>query len=360
MRRHATTALVLLALLGCLLLAGTGSAAEPRPLVYSKTQWEWPGEEQPLREWGGLYAAAEGQHRQLTFHPGDREPNVSRGGEEIVFVREGDIYAMDADGSDQRRLTSGPDLDERPQISPAIGGAYVLFTRRSALGEPRHLFTVYLTGGAPRQLTSGRGDDFEPSFSPDGRLIVFVRGLPGPAGGEFGGNAELFSIRPSADGLTRLTRTLRDELHPRYVAHGIVFQRRNAIHTPLAIFSIPRYGGKTRPLVSRKGNSRVGAVSPDGRLLLFNSNGIWKKRLLSSGSWTRPHRLSSQSSENLVFSPDGRRVAGTFANTSSEVSPFYLLTSIDVSTGIGQGAIETWEREEPGPVQTSIGPVLGW
>ncbi|HWO83245.1 MAG TPA: hypothetical protein VNM38_05575 [Solirubrobacterales bacterium] len=359
MRRN-PIAFAFLFLLSSLLLAAAAPAAPPRPLVYSKTQSEWPGEGRPQREWGGLYAAGNGQRRQLTFHPGDREPSVSRSGEEIVFVRDGDIYAMNADGSDQRQLTSGPDLDERPQISPAIGGAYVLFTRRRALGEPRHLFTVYLTGGEPRQLTSGPGDDFEPSFSPDGRLIVFVRGLPGPAGGEFDGNAELFSIRPSTDGLTRLTRTRRDELHPRYVAHGIVFQRRNAIHTPLAIFSIPRYGGKARLLVRRKSNSRVGAVSPDGRLLLFNSNGIWKKRLLSSGSWARAHRLSSQSSENLVFAPDGRRVAGTFANTSSEVSPFYLLTSIDVSTGIGQGAIETWEREEPGPVQTSIGSVLGW
>jgi Tol biopolymer transport system component len=359
MRRNAIAA-VFLFILVSLLPAAKAPAATPRPLVYSKTQSEWPGEGQPLREWGGLYAAGKGEKQQLTDHPGDREPNVSRSGEEIVFVREGDIYVMKADGSDQRQLTSGPDLDERPQISPAIGGAYALFTRRSAFGEPRHLFTVYLTGGAPRQLTSGPGDDFEPSFSPDGRLIVFVRGLPGPAGGEFPGNAELFSIRPSAEGLTRLTRTPRDELRPRYSARGIVFQRRNEIHSPLYLFTMRRDGSRVEPLVRRKANSRVGAVSPDGRLLLFNSNGIWKKRLLRSGSWSRAHRLTSGGSENLVFSPDGRRVAGTFANTSSEVSPFYVLTSIDVATGLGEGAIESWEAEEPNPVQRSIGPILGW
>jgi len=359
MRRTTIIPLVVLALLGSV-LTGTATAVEPHPLVYSKTQSEWPGEGRPLREWGGLYAAGNGAHRQLTYLPGDREPDVSWSGEEIVFVRDGDVYVMNGDGSDQRQLTSGPDLDERPQITPAIPGSYVLFTRRAALGEPRHLFTVYLTGGAPRQLTSGKGDDFEPSFSPDGRLIVFVRGLPGPGGGEFEGNAELFSIRPSAEGLTRLTHTTRDELRPRYSARGIVFQARNAIHSPLYLFTMRRDGSDVTPLVRRKSNSRVGAVSPDGRLLLFNSNSLWKKRLLSSGRWSRAHRLYSSGSENLVFSPDGRRVAGTFANTSSEVSPFYLLMSIDVATGIGQGAIETWEREEPGPVQTSVGSVLGW
>lgn len=359
MRRN-SIATVFLFLLVSLLLAAAAPAAEPRPLVYGKTFSEWPGEGQPRREWGGLYAAGNGEPRQLTDQPGDKEPNVSRSGEEIVFVREGDIYVMDADGSNQRQLTSGPDLDERPQISPGIPGAYVLFTRRSAFGEPRHLFTVYLTGGEPRQLTSGDADDFEPSFSPDGRLIVFVRGLPGPAGGEYSGNAELFSIRPSAEGLSRLTHTSRDELRPRYSARGIVFQRRNAVHSPLYLFTMRRDGSHVKPLVRRKGNSRVGAVSPDGRLLLFNSHGLWKKRLLPSGHWSRAHRLDSQGSENLVFSPDGRRVAGTFVNTSSEVSPFYVLASIDVATGISQGAIESGEAEEPGPVQKSIGPVLGW
>ncbi len=356
--RRPGTIVIALAFLACLLLAATASAATTRPIVYGKTQWEWPGEGLPLRQWGGLYASGKGEPRQLTEHPGDREPNVSPSGEEIVFVRDGDIYAMNADGSEQRQLTSGPDLDERPQVSPH--GRYALFTRRPSPGGPRHLFTVYLTGGEPRQLTSGSADDFEPSFAPEGRTIVFVRGLPGPAGGEFSGNAELFSIRPSAEGLTRLTHTPRDELRPRYFARGIVFQRRNEIHSPLFLFSMRRDGSDIKPLVRRKGNSRVGAVSPNGRLLLFNSNGLWKKRLLPSGGWSRAQRLYSSGSENLVFSPDGRRVAGTFANTSSEVSPFYFLSSIDVFTGIGQGGVESWESEEPGPVQTSIGPVISW
>lgn len=354
--RRGTIAIVILSLLGGLYLAGA-AAATPRPLVYAKTQWEWPGDGGPRREWGGIFASQEGQKRQLTDHPGDKEPNVAPNGSAIAFVRDGDVYVMNADGSEQRQLTSGPELDERPQFSPK--GRYLLFLRRGSREEPRHLFTVNLTGGEPRQLTSGPEDDFEPSFSADGRVIVFVRGLPGPAGGEFSGNAELFSIRPSTEGLTRLTHTPRDELRPRYFARGIVFQRRNQLHSPRFLFSMRRDGSDVKPLVRRKSNSRIGAVSPDGRMLLFDSNGLWKKRLLPSGIWSRAHRLPSSGSENLVFSPDGRRVAGTFANTSSEVSPFYILASISVSTGVGQEAIESWEPEE-GSRQTSIGLVLGW
>lgn len=343
---------------GVLLLNGRATATE-RPVVYGKHQWEWvaPAGINEFREWGGIYAAKQGSTVQLTDHPGDGEPNVSRDGSAIVFVRDGDLYAMRADGSQQHQLTDGPDLDERPQVSP--DGRFVLFTRRPALAEARDLYVVSLLGGAPVQLTSSPEDDFEPSFSPNGRTIVFVRGLPGPGGGEFGGNADLFSIRSSGEGLTRLTHTPRDELRPRYFARGIVFQRRNEIHSPLFLFSMRSDGSDVKPLVRRKSNSRVGAVSPDGRLLLFNSNGIWKKRWLPSGSWSRAHRLYPGSSENLVFSPDGHRVAGTFTNTSSEVSPFHVLFSIDVSSGLGQVAIESWEPEE-GSRHTAIGPVLGW
>jgi Tol biopolymer transport system component len=355
--RRGTIVMVLLSLLGGFYLAGRAEAATARPLVYSKVQSEWPGDGSPLRQSGGIFAAQNGQKRQLTDHPGDREPNVAPDGSTIAFIRDGDVYVTNADGSEQRQLTSGADLDERPQFSPK--GGYLIFLRRPSREEPRHLFAVKVDGGEPQQLTSGAEEDFEPSFSPDGRVIVFVRALPGAVGGEFNGNAELFSIRPSGEGLTRLTRTSGDELRPRYFARGIIFQRRNEIHGPLLLFSMRRDGSDVRPLVRRKGDSRVGAVSPNGRLLLFNCKGLWKKRLLPSGRWSRARRLDSAGSENLVFSPDGRRVAGTFANTSSEVSPFYFLATINVVTGRGEGGLEWWEPEE-GSRQTGIGSVLGW
>ena len=106
----------------------------------------------------------------------------------------------------------------------------------------------------------------------------------------------------------------------------------------------------------------VAAVSPNGRLLLLNRahDGVWATRLVSSGKgWSRPTRLTDSNSDNLVFSPDGRRVAGTF---------FYprgwgccsLLASINVHTGRSRDEGERWESEPPGPVHTSIGLTIAW
>jgi dipeptidyl aminopeptidase/acylaminoacyl peptidase len=360
--RRGTIVIVLLALLGCFQLAAVAEAATTRPIVYGKTQWEWAGPEgdREIRQWGGLYVTRGGQMRQLTDHAVDREPNVSRDGSTIVFVRKGDLYAMSSDGSDQRQLTGGSELDELPQISP--DGSLVLFVRRSELQAPGNLYTVPLAGGESWSVAPFPGDDREAGFSPDGKTIVFVRSLTVP--GTVGINDELFSVRPDGTGLTRLTRTAQDELHPRYFSRGIVFDRRRTVGGgPAAIYTIRRDGTRARAVLSWRVGASTQAVSPNGRMLVFSSpaRGTWVKGLVGPTRRSlRPRRLAGWTAEHLVFSPDGRRVAGAFCNTSSEVAPFYVLSSIDVFTSFSQSEGESWEPEETGPVQTSVGSRIAW
>ncbi|MGN6587161.1 MAG: TolB family protein, partial [Solirubrobacterales bacterium] len=168
-----------------------------------------------------MFATSGGQKQQLTDHPGDREPDVSADGSTIVFVRDGNIYAMAADGSGQRQLTSGPEFDELPQVSP--DGSLVLFVRRADSQAPGDLYTVPLAGGAPHALAPFPGEDCEASFSAEGKTIVFVRSLPVSDSAKT--NEELFSVHPDGSGLARLTRTPTDESRPHYFARGIVFNR---------------------------------------------------------------------------------------------------------------------------------------
>lgn len=360
--RRGTIVIVLFALFGCSQLAAVARAATIRPIVYGKIQREWVGPEgeREIRQWGGLYATQGGHARQLTNHAGDREPDVSRDGATVVFVRDGDLYAMNFDGSAQRQLTDGAELDELPQISP--DGLYVLFVRRAARESPGDLYTVSLTGGSPRALTSWSGDDREAAFSPDGKVIVFVRSLPVPGAVEI--NDEVFSIRPNGTGLVQLTRTAQDELRPHYFARGIVFNRRKtAGGGPAAIYAMRRDGTQARAVLSWRRGVNVKAVAPNGRLLVFSAlaNGTWIKRLAGPTRRSlRPRRLAGWTAEHLVFSPDGHRIAGAFANTSSEVAPFYVLSSIDVFTGVSRGEGETWEPEETGPVQKGVGSRIAW
>jgi hypothetical protein len=359
--RHATIVLTLLAL-AVSFVAQPASASTRRPIVYSKVSWEWTGREGERHtvSRGGLFATANGVQRQLTDDPRDYEPSVARDGSTIVFVRGGDLYAMSADGSGLRQLTAGPELDERPQISPS--GRYVLFVRRLDRESPGDLYTVSLTGEKPKALAPGPQEDGEASFSLDGRIIIFVRALP--VRNSARANEELFSVRPDGSGLTRLTRTPEDELHPHYYARGIVFnRRRTAKGGPAAIDVMRRDGSGAKAILSWRLGAPIQAVSPNGRMLVFGllARGVWKKRLVGPTPRSlRPHRLTRTNSEYLVFSPDGRRVAGAFTNTSSEVAPFSSLFSVDVRTGRDRFEGESWEAEEPGPVQTSVDPRIAW
>ena len=62
-----------------------------------------------------------GNPRRITNHPAtDREPTCSADGKEIMFTSErdgnGEIYIMNADGSNQTNLTNHRGYDDRPHL----------------------------------------------------------------------------------------------------------------------------------------------------------------------------------------------------------------------------------------------------
>jgi serine/threonine protein kinase len=111
-----------------------------------------------------------GNQKQLTTNPrSDNSPAVSPDGRSIVFVsdREGmpSLWRMDIDGGNQRQLTSGQE-DYWPQVSP--DGRWIVF--QSWRSGKAALWKMPLDGGEPTQLT----DKFTylAAISPDGKLIA--------------------------------------------------------------------------------------------------------------------------------------------------------------------------------------------
>ena len=263
---------------------------------------------------GGLYAVKDGHLNQLTEDPTDTEPSFSADGRTIAFVRGGDIYAMRADGSGQRQLTSGPEVD-----STAAGLPQRPATSSSSAAPPsarrRDLYTVSAQrrraarARPPRPTTTTKR-----RFSPDGSTIVFVRSVA-----ETGGGTADDSTRcgPSGAGLARLTRTGRiDEFAPRYFAGGIVFSRGESSEGPAPTPTstrCARNGSKVKPQVAGAGSAYVEDVAADGRTLLFRRDqGLWVKRI-GPARPASSAELPDESQTNAVFSSDGRKVAAFIA-----------------------------------------------
>lgn len=110
------------------------------------------------------------------------DPQYSRDGRNIVFVREqnsvGHIWIMNADGTNPRQLTDGPEYDAAPSISP--DGSKIVFSRsvsdprfRPGTGAASEIFTMNSDGSNQRRLTLNDRSDGVASFSPDGQKILY-------------------------------------------------------------------------------------------------------------------------------------------------------------------------------------------
>jgi Tol biopolymer transport system component len=84
----------------------------------------------------------------------------------------GDIYIMDADGSNQRRLTSTPGYDGGPFFSP--DGQRIIWRRFDKSGAIADVYTMKLDGSDERRLTDFKAMSWAPYFHPSGQYVIFT------------------------------------------------------------------------------------------------------------------------------------------------------------------------------------------
>ncbi len=89
----------------------------------------------------------------------------------VPYAVEGDLYVMDAgDGSNQRRLTRGVDIEG------ASGTVWLLDGRSIAFPKEAEIYATDSGNPDPRSLAGGPGLQGFPTPSPDGERLAFVSG----------------------------------------------------------------------------------------------------------------------------------------------------------------------------------------
>ena len=84
----------------------------------------------------------------------------------------GEIYIMNADGSEQKRLTRSAGYDGGPFFSPS--GERIVWRRFNKSGSVAEIHTMKLDGSDVRKITSFKSMSWAPYFHPSGDYIIFA------------------------------------------------------------------------------------------------------------------------------------------------------------------------------------------
>ncbi len=279
-----------------------------------------------------------------------------------------EIYVMDANGGNQRRLTNNPASDYAPSWSPD-GKRIVFCSDRDghvdANGWPTsEIYVMNADGGNPQNLTENRNNDRSPSWSPDGKRIAFEADRNRERGDH---NYEIYAMDADGGNPQNLTNNPEEDRSPSWSPDGkrIVFSAvreghfKNNLDTTSEIYVMDADGGNQQRLTENRNNDRSPSWSPDGERIAFeadrkgdivkfdiymmDADGGNQQRLTENRAWDGSPSWSPDgeriafwslrdgNSEIYVMDADGGNLQNLTNNPHSDASPAWLNSPFSVS-----------------------------
>jgi Tol biopolymer transport system component len=199
----------------------------------------------------------------------DRDPAWSPDGQRMAFTsrRDGneEIYVMNADGSGQTRLTNNPETDWYPAWSP--DGQRIAFS--SVRNGDEEIYVMNADGSGQTRLTNERATAIEASWSPDGKRIAFVSEPEYPNPDGFCGCA-IWVMNSDGSEQTRLTNDAGLEVDPSWSPDGKYIVFSSGLIDNMNIHVMNADGSGEIRLTNKAGNEIYPSWSPDGKYIVFN------------------------------------------------------------------------------------------
>jgi TolB protein len=207
------------------------TACPPRPDPSAGYVW-------PLDPYDIYTTERDGKDLRRITHYGTytAEAVVSGDGKRVVFtsLKDGDldIYTMNIDGTDVRRLTATAGYDggawwspdgtrivyraNHPADSAELAAYNDLLARRLVRPSKVELFVMNADGSDQQQITRLGGANFGPSWTRDGKRIIFSSNFPSPRSGNF----DLYLVNPDGSGLEQITFAAEFDGFPMFSPNG--------------------------------------------------------------------------------------------------------------------------------------------
>lgn len=250
-----------------------------------------------------------------------------------------EIYVMSADGTGVVKVSQSGDLSSKqhPVLSP--DGDWIYYSSDRLYAGNFGLYAIAADGSTARYITTTDGDDFSPVISPDGTRIAFasdhtgdveiwvgntgynagnstltnspgedIPGSWGNAGIYFessrSGDREIYRMNPDGTGITRLTTSAGDDARPRIAPRGRHILFESMRDGNLEVYVMNADGTNPVRLTNSAGKDFMASWSANGKKVVFVSDRGDGEHL-----W--------------IMNPDGTGLAQLTNDTGSDSSPSY-------------------------------------